>query len=37
MLADVKRIQDWAVQRAVASQQTEIDTTTREQLRSIGY
>ena len=37
LLADMNRIQDWAVQRAVATQQTDIDAATLEQLRNIGY
>jgi arylsulfatase A-like enzyme len=37
LLADMNRIQQWAAQRAVATQQADIDAATREQLRNIGY
>ena len=37
LLAGMNRVQDWAVQRAVATQQADMDAATLEQLRNIGY
>jgi len=37
MLSDVNRIQAWAIERAVATEETDIDATTLQQLRNIGY
>jgi arylsulfatase A-like enzyme len=37
LLADADRIQAWAVEHAVTTEQTEIDATTLQQLRNIGY